>query len=388
MRVLYYNCFAGISGDMHLGAMIDLGVPEEYLRAELKKLALDAYEMRVTRDRRRGIAGTRVDVVGESHHHRELSDIEEVVNRSDLNNAVKQLALEMFNRLAAAEANVHDTNVENVHFHEVGAVDAIVDIVGAAICVDYLKPDAVYGSAVELGGGFAKCAHGTFPVPAPATLELLKGIPVTSGKVQYEATTPTGAAIFASIVDSVPATMEFVVKEVGYGIGARDDENIPNVLRLCMAEFPGEQSAEGDGDLIIECNIDDMNPEYYEHVFDLLFEAGAKDVYLTPIIMKKSRPATTLSVLSGMRDERRIEEIILKETSTLGVRKYAITKSMLDRRTETIATKYGDVRVKTAFYEGKKIKSKPEHEDCRRIARENDLTLSEVYALVERLTNS
>lgn len=386
MKVLYYHCFAGISGDMNLGAMLDLGVPSEHLLTELKKLGVAGYELEISEDKRQGISGTRCAVVAEeSHHHRGLSDIEKIIRLSSLGDGVKECSIKIFRKLAEAEAAVHGVEVEKIHFHEVGAIDAIVDIVGAAICLAYLKPDAVLSSPVELGGGFVKCAHGSFPVPAPATVELLKGIPVTSGRVQYEAATPTGAAILASVVDEFVETTDFTVSATGYGIGFKDEKEIPNVLRVSLAEVDEGKLREETGQLIVESNIDDMNPEYYDHVFELLFAAGAKDVFMTPIIMKKSRPAITLSVLCHSEDEQKIEEIILKETSTIGVRKYSVRKTVLERSTETIATEYGDVRVKSAFYKGKKIKSKPEHEDCKRIAKDSNLALSDVYALVERL---
>jgi uncharacterized protein (TIGR00299 family) protein len=386
MKILYYNCFAGISGDMHLGAMVDLGVPENYLTTELAKLNLDGWKLKISGDKRQGIAGTRVEVQTEEHnHHRGLSDIELIIDESDLSATVKDCAIKVFQKLAEAEAGVHDVDIEKIHFHEVGAIDAIVDIVGAAICIDYFKPDAVYSSPVELGGGFAECAHGTFPVPAPATVELLKGVPVTSGKVQYEATTPTGAAILATVVDEFLKTLDFTITGTGYGIGYKDEKELPNVLRVCLAETSEGESHEDTGQMIVECNIDDMSPEYYDHVFDRLFEAGAKDVFMTPIIMKKSRPAITLSVLCHSEDEQNIEDIILTETSTIGLRKYPVRKSVLDRKTETVTTEYGDVRVKTAFYKGKKIKSKPEHDDCKKIAQDNNIALSDVYALVENL---
>ncbi len=371
---------------MHLGAMIDLGVPENYLTTELFKLNLDGWKLKISGDKRQDIAGTRVEVqTEEHHHHRGLSDIELIIDKSGLSATVKDCAVKIFQKLAEAEAGVHGVDIEKIHFHEVGAIDAIVDIVGAAICIDYFKPDAVYSSPIELGGGFAECAHGKFPVPAPATVELLKGVPVTSGRVQYEATTPTGAAILATVVDEFVKTSEFTITGIGYGIGHKDEKDLPNVLRVCLAKISEGGLQEDTGQMIVECNIDDMSPEYYDHVFDRLFEAGAKDVFMTPIIMKKSRPAITLSVLCHSEDEQNIEDIILTETSTIGLRKYPVRKSVLDRKTETVTTEYGDVRVKTAFYKGKKIKSKPEHDDCKKIAQENNIALSDVYALVENL---
>ena len=384
MDILYYDCFAGISGDMHLAAMLDCGVDADHLLGELDKLGLDGYRIDIRKDIRKGISGTKVDIIVESEqHHRGLSEIEKIIKSSSVSENVKELSLKIFRNLAAAEAKVHDTDVEKIHFHEVGAVDAICDIVGAAVCIDYLKPDAIYSSPVELGGGFAECIHGKLPVPAPATVELLTDIPTTSGRMAYEATTPTGAAILSACVDKFVTTTSFAVKKTGYGIGTKD-EDIPNVLRIHLAESIADQDQSHGSAMIIECNIDDMNPEYYDHIFELLFAAGAADVYMTPIIMKKSRPAVTLSVLCGNQIEKLIEEILLNETSSIGLRKYPVQKNMLQRQNKTVSTDYGDVRVKSAVCKNGKIKSKPEYDDCKKIAIEHNLPLAEVYAIVEK----
>jgi hypothetical protein len=384
MDILYYDCFAGISGDMHLAAMLDCGVDADHLLGELDKLGLDGYRIDIRKDMRKGISGTKVDIiVEESHHHRGLSDIEKIINTSGISENVKSLSLKIFRNLAAAEAKVHDTDIEKIHFHEVGTVDAILDIVGAAVCIDYLKPDAIYSSPVELGGGFAECMHGKLPVPAPATVELLTGIPTTSGRVDYEATTPTGAAILSTCVDEFVTTTSFTVKKTGYGIGTKD-ENIPNILRIHLAKSVNHEDQSHTTASIVECNIDDMNPEYYDHIFEMLFAAGAADVYITPIIMKKSRPAVTLSVLCGDQIEKTIEDILLNETSSIGLRKYPVQKTMLERQSKTVSTPYGDVRVKSAVCKNGKIKSKAEYDDCKKIAQKHNLPLSEVYAIVEK----
>jgi uncharacterized protein (TIGR00299 family) protein len=397
MKILYYECFAGISGDMNLGAMIDVGIKPEYLIKELKKLNLKDYELKIFKDQRKGISGTRVDVLikrqtnvpadnNKQHNHRNLSDIQTIINKSDLNENVKKLSLKIFGKVAEAEAIIHDKNINDIHFHEVGAIDSIVDIVGAAICIDYLKPDKIYCSTVELGGGYVQCAHGTFPVPAPASVEILKGKPVKKGTVQYEATTPTGAAILAACADKFTDSLNFTVEKIGYGIGNKD-ENIPNVLRVYIGSDITAESTAQISSLIVECNIDDMNPEYYDYIIDSLFDAGAKDVYITPIIMKKSRPAAKLSVLCDTGAEKNIEEILFKETSSLGIRKYSVEKLILDRKIEQIKTKYGQVKIKSAFYKNRLIKSKPEYEDCIRIAKEKNIPINEVYRMVEKLMN-
>ncbi len=395
MKILYYECFAGISGDMNLGAMIDIGVKPEYLVKELKKLNIKEYELKISKDKRKGISGTKVDVLikehkkdtpqsNSQHKHRNLNDIQVIINKSDLNESVKNLSLKIFEKVAAAEAVVHDKDMNEIYFHEVGAIDSIVDIVGAAICIDYLKPDKIYSSTVELGGGFINCDHGTLPVPAPASVEILKGKPVKKGTVQYEATTPTGAAILAACADEFTDNMNFIIEKTGYGIGNKD-ENIPNVLRVYLGSDINEGTTEKISSSIVECNIDDMNPEYYDYIIDSLFSAGAKDVYITPIIMKKSRPAAKLSILCDTGTEKSIEEILFRETSSLGLRKYTVEKIMLDRKIEFLKTQYGEVKIKSAFYRNKLIKSKPEYDDCIRIAKEQNIPINEVYRLVEKL---
>jgi uncharacterized protein (TIGR00299 family) protein len=415
MKILYYDCFAGISGDMNLGAMLDLGVDENFLRKELAKLPVEGYELLVTRDMRKGITGTRVEVLlgnmqdhthekkvhyhlnhqedqhhhhKEEHHqvHRKFGEIKQMISNSGLSEHVKQISIRIFEKLALAESKIHNKAVDEIHFHEVGAIDSIVDIVGTAICIHALAPDKIYSSTVELGGGFVQCAHGTYPVPAPATAEILSGIPIRKGTVGYEATTPTGAAILASCVDLFIDETSFNILKTGYGIGHKDGK-LPNVLRMHWCESNDEVNPEVLTSCIIECNIDDMNPEFYEFIIDLLFEAGAKDVFITPIIMKKSRPAVTLSVLTDHEAEAAIHEVLFRETSTIGIRKYSVEKMMLQRKVELLDTPYGQVRIKTAFYNNKKIKSKPEYEDCIKIARERKIPLAEVYKEIEKRMN-
>jgi uncharacterized protein (TIGR00299 family) protein len=392
MKILYYDCFSGISGDMHLGAMLDLGVEPEYLLSGLKKLDLDGYEIAITRDMRRGITGTRADVVLHPHdirqaeggvHSRSYRDIVAMIGGSGLPEGVKKVALSIFAKLAEAEAKVHSHAIEDVHFHEVGAVDSIVDIVGAALCLAYLKPDRILCSPVQVGGGIVKCEHGTFPVPAPATAEILRGIPVRTGLVPFETTTPTGAAILAACVESFTERIGFTPEKIGYGIGHRDTE-IPNVLRVYLGEMEAEVADDLDlyDAVLVECNIDDMNPELYDGVMAALFSRGALDVFLTPIIMKKSRPAVTISVICSGEKRRAIEESLFLQTTTFGVRTRKIEKAMLRRVFTKVATRYGEITMKSAYYRGRKIKSKPEYEDCRRLADEHGVPLAEIYAAI------
>lgn len=419
MKILYYDCFSGISGDMNMAAMIDLGVDQSYLINELKKLELSGYSISFTKDQRKGITGTRADVIileneGQKqitktfsfdglksvphkqpqhnhqtlHEDRNFKDIRKLILDSSLNENVKKISIDIFQKVAEAEAHVHGKSTEEVHFHEVGAIDSIVDIVAAAICIDYLKPEKIICSPVQLGGGMIKCAHGMFPVPAPATAEILKGKPVKLGAVEVETTTPTGAAILAVLVDEFTDQPAFNITKIAYGIGHRDNI-IPNVLRVCWAS--SESTVANDYLLatatIVECNIDDMNPEIYAYVIDKLLETGADDVYCQSIIMKKTRPAVKLSVLCQNSMVPMVEDILLKETSTLGLRKYEVRKTMLKRDWKSVKTKWGDVKVKLGYINGKIVKSKPEYEDCLSIAQSNNISITDVYNEVYSLIN-
>ncbi|AGX42753.1 nickel pincer cofactor biosynthesis protein LarC [Clostridium saccharobutylicum] len=435
MKILYYDCFCGISGDMNLAALIDLGVPKEYLIKELSKLNLNSeYEIKIEKSAKLGITGTRVDVIlnnelsnnahiqdkdlhehnyeehvhnhshcdselhhdennhehghsheehthNHEHHHRNLRDIEEIINSSDLSDKVKKISLDMFMRVAEAEAKVHGKTIYEVHFHEVGAIDSIVDMVGAAICLDYLKVDKIIASPVQVGGGFVKCAHGIMPVPAPATVEILKNIPMNTGIVQFETTTPTGAAILASNVKEFTSKIDFSIKKIAYGIGHRDLE-IPNVLRVYLGE--SEKTEKLENQYILETNIDDMNPEIYGYIEEKLFEAGALDVFKTPIIMKKGRPAIKLSMLINEKIEQEVLKVIFEETTSIGVRKYMIEKIMLDREFSKVETEYGDITIKKSYHKGKLVKYKPEYEECKSIAKEKNISIDTVYKSVYR----
>jgi len=387
-RILYYDCFAGISGDMNLGAMVDLGVDASYLESELARLQVEGFTLKVEPDSRQGIHGTRVTVVienPENEKHRHLRHVEELINGSSLSASIKKRALAIFDRVAEAEATVHQIPKEKVHFHEVGALDSIADIVGAAICQEFLGVEEIYASPVQLGGGTVVCAHGTMPVPAPATSEILKGIPVRTGLVEYEATTPTGAAILAATVDHFVTSADMVIQKTGYGIGQRDG-SIPNVLRVYLAEVnePSEESKKLEEDVemeeavMLECNLDDMNPEWYNHVTSLLFDAGASDVFLAPIVMKKSRPAQLFSVLCPVDLVSRMKEILFRETPTIGLRTYTVHKHMLRREVINVKTRFGEVPVKRSYFQGKIANDKPEYEICSSLAKTHGVTLEEI----------
>ena len=386
MRVLYYDCFSGISGDMNLGALIDLGVDKKYLINQLSMLNLNEYDLLVYRDNKMGIEGTRVDVVlkhEENHYSRTLKDIENIINLSLLSQDVKSLSLKMFNKVAEAEGKIHGKLIYDVHFHEVGAIDSIVDIVGAAICLLYLKVDKILCSTVEVGSGFVKCAHGVLPVPAPATAEILIGVPIKSLNVPFEATTPTGAAILSVAVNSFTDKKEFTIYKIGYGIG-KNDGDIPNVLRVYLGYENAKEIIRAK-EIILQCNIDDMNTENYEYIMERLFNSGAKDVYLTSIIMKKGRPGIMLSVLCQSEKEEELKDIIFSESSTIGIRKYGVAKEMLHRESSMIVTSFGKIRVKTVFYKGEQLRHKFEYEDCKKSAKENKVSIRKVYEEAENL---
>jgi pyridinium-3,5-bisthiocarboxylic acid mononucleotide nickel chelatase len=401
MKILYYDCFAGISGDMNLGAMLDLGVDQKYLLKALGNLPVDSYKLKIFKDQRGGITGTKFDVIlpiqkkSSSRHsqkERTFRDITRMIRESALSANVKKISLDIFTRLARAEGKIHGHKIEDVHFHEVGAIDSIIDIVGAAICLDYLKVDQVISSPIQVGSGIINCSHGTFPVPAPATAEILQGIPIKTGLVPFEAATPTGAAIIAATASYFTEKIDFIPQRIGYGLGSKNS-SVPNVLRLFMGEISAPVESKADDPekgeaVMIECNIDDMNPELYDTLMDRLFAAGAHDVFFTPIIMKKSRPAVIVSVLCDGGRQKAMEDVLWMNSSTFGLRSYKIAKSMLQRETVKVKTKYGNVTIKKGCLNGRIIKSKPEYDDCKRLAKENGVNIQEIYESIRRTIRS
>jgi hypothetical protein len=334
----------------------------------------------VQKDQRHGIAGTKVTVkqTRHEHSHRHFSDIEKIIKDSALDNKTKELSLKIFMKIAQAEGAVHGISIDHVHFHEVGAVDSIIDVVGAAICFNALKVDTVHVSTVELGGGFVLCDHGKLPVPAPATVELIKDIPVKKGGVDYEATTPTGAAILAALGTSFNTDLSFKIEKTAYGVGQKEHPDVPNLLRVFLGETISNPSSGHDA-VQIECNIDDMNPEFFEYISDRLFKAGASDVYFSNIMMKKGRPGILLNVICETELADIIKNIIFTESTSLGIRTFPFRKDTLARDFETIQTIYGDLTVKRSYYKGKEVSCKPEYEDCKRIAAEKQIPVKEVY---------
>ncbi|MDT8901779.1 nickel pincer cofactor biosynthesis protein LarC [Anaeroselena agilis] len=380
MRTLYLDCFSGISGNMFLGALLDLGFPESHLRQELAKLPVNGYELIIKKVEKQGIAATYLDVktgfFGQ-RRHRHLPDITAIIDGSDLPAAVKEDAKKVFLRLAEAEAKVHGTTVDKVHFHEVGAVDTIIDIVGTVLGLHWLGIGRVYTSKLRTGSGFVKCSHGRMPVPAPATAELLRGIAWEHGEIAKELVTPTGAAlvaVFSAGSGGVPDG--FISDTIGYGAGSWDLE-IPNVVRAVLGEA-AEAQAQAEY-LVIEANIDDLNPQIFPHVMDRLFAVGARDVWLTPIIMKKGRSATRLSVLADSAAFPAAAAAILAETTTIGMRYYPVNRLEAERRTATVETPWGEVRVKVSAVKGQTVNAAPEYEDCRKLAAEHGLPLKIVW---------
>ena len=439
MRIAYLECFSGISGDMFLGALVDAGVPPELLTRTVEALGVEA-KLEISRVDRSGISATKVDVIAagekelpreefwekeqaadqhkhshghdhehshdhshdhghELHHqqthehdhehgpshqhvHRGLKEIREIINRAVISQTAKDRAIKIFEVLGAAEAKIHNTDIDKIHFHEVGAIDAIVDTVCAAVGAEALAVDEWICSPLNVGGGTVKCAHGTFPIPAPATLELLKHAPVYSGEIQKELVTPTGAAIVSVLASRFSPFPRMKTEKTGYGAGSRDPKGFPNVLRLTVGEtegahpspFPKEEIA------ILEANLDDMNPQVFGYVMERAFELGALDVFGTSVQMKKNRPGMMLTVLCRPEDSRRLTELIFSETTTLGVRTRQETRAFLKRHHVSVQTKWGEVRMKLANLNGSANVTNyaPEYEDCRRIAEQQHVPLKAV----------
>ncbi len=367
MKIAHFDCFSGISGDMILGALLDLGLPEDHLRRELVKTGLSGYSLEVRRESRGAISGLRFRVEHGVQPSRAFADIRNIIEQSGLSPYVREKALEVFKRLAVAEAHVHRVPVERVHFHEVGAVDSIVDVVGAAIGMEYLRVDRVCSSPLPLGGGWVKTDHGLLPVPAPATILLLKDVPVYDNGEKRELVTPTGAAVLTVFAQSFGSPPPMRLQAVGYGVGSHPASDPPNVLRIFMGTAR-EDHLENKELLLAETNIDDMNPEFYDHVFERLFALGALDVHAVPVHMKKNRPGILLRVLFDPVLRDNVLETIFRETTTLGVRVMPMRRFELDRRILEVQTPYGSCRVKEGHIQGESFRVAPEYEDCKRIA--------------------
>ena len=372
MKTLYFDCFAGASGDMILGAMVAAGVDPRVLSAQLELLSVRGFKVDFATVNRSGISATHARVhTAEEHAHRHLSDILKIINDSRLSDNVKERAAGIFSRLAEAEAYVHNEPMDHVHFHEVGALDAIVDVVGASICFELLGIERFVSSPLHVGSGTVEMDHGRFPVPPPAVVELLKGAPVYATDIKGELVTPTGAAIIATVCDEFGALPRMTLLSTGYGAGTREYEKFPNVLRVLIGEdsgTPDSGSVKGEQLWMIETNIDDLSPQIFGHIMDIALELGALDCYFTPIQMKKNRPAILLSVLCREADREKLSELIFKETTTLGLRSYQVERRALERETICIETRYGPIDVKVARMKGQIVNAMPEYEQCREAA--------------------
>ena len=383
MKIAYFDTIAGIAGDMTLGAFLSAGILLEDLVAELRRLELGGFELQASHIKRNAIDAVHLEVVvtEEPHIHRNLAGIASILERSSLSERVRRDALSIFTVLAEAEAHVHHTTVEKIHFHEVGALDSIVDIVGCAVCLELLGIERVYSSPIRLGsGGLVSTQHGTMPTPAPATVQILRNYPVVLTSHPYELTTPTGAAILKALSSGVLDDEIFSIERIGYGAGTGEFSELPNMLRLVVGDLP--MAEEEDNVVIVETNIDDMNPQLYPVVIDRLLRAGAHDAYLIPIIMKKGRPGILLSVMVPRPVLTQVTQVIYRETSTIGLRLIPVGRRKLPRRHLEVTTSLGPVRVKAIEREGQEI-FLPEFEECRRLADEHGLAVQDVLHLLE-----
>jgi uncharacterized protein (TIGR00299 family) protein len=374
MKTLYFDCFAGASGDMILGAMVGAGVSPEALKDQLSLLGIQGYAIDFETVNRAGISAVcaRVQIPHE-HAHRHLSDILKIIYDSGLSESVKNRAAKIFSRLAEAEARVHNEPIEKVHFHEVGALDAIIDVVGAAICFDLLAIEHFMSSPLHVGSGMVDMDHGRFPVPPPAVTELLKDASFYSTDIEGELLTPTGAAIITTVCSEFGALPQLKLEATGYGAGTREYQKFPNVLRVLIGETVASHN---DAKLwMLETIVDDMSPQVFGHVMERAFELGALDCYFTPIQMKKNRPGVLLSILCGEEEREKLLDLVFSETTTLGIRSYQVERRALERRTVRVETQYGPIDVKVAALNGHIVKQMPEYEQCRQAARNANVPL-------------
>src|SRR5215813_13516760 len=402
-KTLYLDCFAGASGDMLVGAMLDCGLDFELLRRELLKLGVEGYELSLRRARRSGISSAKfdVDLTGEPHsrehhhnhehphgehshlhnpqsHHRALSEIKRIISSSNLSDQVKLRAQAIFQRIGEAEAKIHDVPIEAVHFHEVGAIDSIVDIVGACVAFDALKIDRIISSPLHVGSGTFRCAHGIYPVPGPATAELLKGVPIYSKDIEGELVTPTGAAIISTLAESYGQMPMMKIERIGYGAGTRTYPKFPNVLRAIIGELEEDADNTPNHVTVIEANIDDLNPQVFGYLMEKALASGALDIFYTPVQMKKNRPGVLLTLLCNPPDRERMCDLIFRETTTLGVRFRNEQREILMREFVSVETEYGPIRIKVSrASDGRVMNVSPEFEDCRAAAEKHQVGLRE-----------
>jgi uncharacterized protein (TIGR00299 family) protein len=420
MKTLYFNCFSGISGDMTIGALLDSGLGFEYLKTELRKLPVEGYELRMARVTRSNLSAIKFDVLihgepepmlhqhhehthehgaghshdhlehehehhhpdGGGHFHRKASQILAMISESKLTPTTKQIATDIFTKLAVSEGKVHHVPPEDVEFHEVGAIDSIIDTVGAAIGFEALGIERFLCSSINVGSGFIHCQHGVFPVPVPATADLLRHATIYQKHAQTELVTPTGAAILAAVVNRFGDLSGFAAEKIGYGAGSKQFADFPNCLRVMIGEEHAVAADQkGPGVIVIEANIDDMAPQNFAYATEKLLAAGALDVFTIPIQMKKARPGQLLQVLASSDAVDRLTQVIFRETSTIGIRRYAVERSVLDREFVEVETEFGKVNIKVSRMDGEVMNAAPEYEDCARIAQSKNVPLKKVQSL-------
>lgn len=383
MKTLYFDCFAGASGDMILGALVGVGVNPQDLREQLSLLDVSGYEIEFEIVHRSGLSATRAHVRTEQEHaHRHLGDILKIIDASRLSDNVKSRASSIFSRLAEAEARVHNEPIEKIHFHEVGALDAIIDVVGAAIGFEMLGVERFVCSPLHVGSGTVRMSHGLFPVPPPAVAELLKDTPIYSTEIAGELVTPTGAAIIKTVCESYGRLPLMKIEQTGYGAGSREYENFPNVLRIMLGEDESGAIENVERLLVIETNIDDMSPQLFGYVMEQALTRGALDCYLTPVQMKKNRPGVLLSILCRASEREALTELLFRETTTLGVRSFEVERRALERESVRVETPFGPIDVKVARLNGRVVNEMPEYEQCRAAAQRAGVALRVIEAAV------
>jgi uncharacterized protein (TIGR00299 family) protein len=378
MKIAYFDCFSGASGDMILGALIDAGLSSRLLREELKKLGLPSVRLKATKVLKGGLSATQVVVEGkgEKKSHRTLKEMLKIIDKSALEPGIKEQSREIFQRIASVEGEIHRRPMEEIHFHEIGGLDSVVDIVGAVWGVLQLAIDRVYVSRVNVGTGFVKCEHGTLPVPSPAALSLMRGKPIYSSGVEKELLTPTGAVLLSTLGSEFGNLPPMKVERIGYGAG-RSDLPHPNLLRVMIGTF--DVSAGMERVMVVETNIDDMNPQFYDYVMERLLALDVMDVFLTPILMKKNRPATLLTVICPVERLPSVARVLLEETTTLGMRWHEEERARADREIITLQTKHGAIRFKLARWEGRLVNLSPEYEDCKKLATRAGIPLKDIF---------
>lgn len=382
--IAYFDCFSGISGDMLIGSLLDAGLDFDALKSELQKLSLPGCNLELKKVSRQHLSCSKFDVLDEdAETYRHLPDLNRVVEVSGLDDDIKDGAKAIFLKIAKAESKIHDIPLEKVHFHEIAAVDTIIDVCGALVGLKLLGIERVYCSTLNVGSGTVSFSHGTYPVPAPATAEILKDVPVYTTDSKGELVTPTGAAIISTVTSRFGNMPEMRVHAVGYGAGTRDTET-PNALRVYLGESCEPETGSAEVVMVIETNIDDMNPQLYEHVCERLMEAGALDTYLTQVVMKKGRPGVKLTILSRFGEEAKLADVVLRETTSIGVRIRQEKRHTLERKMISVDTDLGSVRVKVSSRDGEVLNRMPEYEDCRKIASSRNIPLQDVYHAVEK----